>query len=211
MANLSYVKNSTVGAQEDTIRVSLAFEEETACYITGTVYKVYDEGKNRVLALTDGYQKLCDTMVTPAYRRERARRILQDTLDAAGIKDTAISCPDVEVGRFSTMNINGARCITLLIKSLEEHGYKRLRYFFDAENVFHFGTGEDTGRNEGETVAFKSGKNIITKGDGYIEVLPLPIRHSQKITVDGIAMETIRTDLVVSRYRSRLTLWVKEA
>jgi hypothetical protein len=177
---------------------------------TGSIYKVYEVGKLRVLALSDGYKKLYNTKVNPAYRKEKAKIILQDILDAAGITKTSITCPDVELGRFSSVRISGAGCIVLLIKALEEHGAAGLRYFFDEQDVFHFGTGEDTGVNEGEEITFESGKDIISKGDGYIEVLPFPIRHSRKVTIDGMSMETVRTEVIISRGHSRLILWVKE-
>lgn len=211
MASLAYPLDTPVGAVGDTVTVSLHAETETIRYFTGMVYKLYDEGVLRVLALADGYQKLCDTTVNPAYRKERAKRILQDTLDAAGITETAITCPDVEVKRFSTVRISAARCITLLIKALEEHGHTGLRYFFNEQDVFHFGTGDDTGRNEGEPIVLETAKDIITKGEGQITILPLQIRHSRKVLIDEIEQETVRTDLRVSRHRSRLTLWLKEA
>jgi hypothetical protein len=211
MARLAYPHDTVVGAVSDPVTVFLLIDGEPVRYFTGTVYKIYEEGKLQVLELTDGYKKLCDTMVTPAYRKETAKAILQDALDAAGITETKVSCPAVTVGRFSTVSISAARCITLLIKVLEEHGVLGLRYFFDEQDVFHFGTGVDTGKNEGEAVAFESGKDILSKEDGYIEVLPYPIRHSQSITIDEVTMATVRTDLIVSRQRSRLTLWTRKA
>jgi hypothetical protein len=210
MAALSYPRERDTGSPRDKITVSLATEQESILFFTGTIYKTYEAGKSRVLALTDGYKALCDTMVIPAYRKEKAQIILQDTLDAAGITKMSITCPEVELGRFSTVHISGARCIVLLIKALEEHGFAGLRYFFDEQDVFHFGTGENTGVNEGEEITFESGKDIITKGEGYIEVLPFPIRHSRKVRIDGVTMETVRTEVLISRGHSRLILWVKE-
>jgi hypothetical protein len=211
MATLSYPGEGDTGSPGDRITVSLTTEQASVLFFTGTIYKSYEVGKLRVLGLSDGYKKLCDTKVNPAYRREKAKIILQDTLDAAGIKETSITCPGVELGRFSTARISVARCIVLLIKALEEHGVTGLRYFFDERDVFHFGTGEDTGVNEGEVIAFETGKDIISKGEGYIEVLPLAIRHSRKITIDGMSMETVRTEVRISRGRSRTVLWVKGA
>jgi hypothetical protein len=177
---------------------------------TGSIYKVYEVGKLRVLALSDGYKKLYNTKVNPAYRKEKAKIILQDTLDAAGIRDTAITCPEVVFGRFSMMNVRAVQCLALLIQALESQGVEGLRYFFDEQDVFHFGTREDTGVNEGEVIAFESGKDIITKGEGYIEVLPLPIRHSRQVLLDGVNRETVRTEVSICRGHSRLKLWVKE-
>lgn len=45
-------------------------------YFTVVIYKTYDERKLRILELTDGYKKLCDTKVTTAYRKEMAKAIL---------------------------------------------------------------------------------------------------------------------------------------
>jgi hypothetical protein len=102
-------------------------------------------------------------------------------------------------------------CIDLLIDALKEHGAEGLRYFFDEKDAFHFGTAEDTGKNEGGAFAFETGKNILRTGSGWIEVLPRPIRHTQGLTVNGKELLTVRTDLRVSRKASRLTLWVREA
>jgi hypothetical protein len=209
MAKLTYPRGEVIGAVGDSITISLVAGEERVKYFTGTIYKIYAEGKLQILGLSDGYKTLCNTTITPAYRKETVKAILQDTLNAAGITETAVACPGVELARFSTVSISAARCIDLLIQAIEEHSVHGLRYFFDAEDRFHFGTGADTGRNEGEVIAFESRKDIITAGDGYIEVMPHPIRHSQTIKVDDRAMETVRTELVISRANSRLTLWIK--
>jgi hypothetical protein len=156
-------------------------------------------------------KKLCDTAIAAAYRKETAQVILQDTLDAAGIVRTAVTCPAVEIGRFSTEKIPADMHVRHLIKALEEHGHMGLRFFFDAEDVFHFGTAADTGKNEGAVFAFETGKNILKTREGVIEVLPLPIRHSQKVTVDGAELITTRTDLTVAGSRSRLVLWLEAA
>jgi hypothetical protein len=210
MAKLTYPRNEAVGAVGDTITISLVAGNETIRYFTGVVYKIYDEGKIRVLGLSDGYKNLCDTLITPAYRKETAKAILQDALDAAGITETSVTCPAVEIGRFSTACISASRYIDLLIQALAEHGVTGLRYFFDAKNTFHFGTVVDTGKNEGEILAFETRKDIISKGEEYIEVLPFPVRHSQSILVDEIAMETARTELIISRNSSRLRLWARK-
>jgi hypothetical protein len=202
MARLAYPRSYDSGVAGESVTVSLVAGEERIRYFTGAICNVYDEGKLRVLELTDGYKKLCDTPVTPAYRKETAKAILQDTLDAAGITETSIACPAVEIGRFSEKSITAARCIDLLIKALEEHGVTGLRYFFDAENRFHFGIDE---RNPGAVISFE---NIISAGNGYIEVLPYPIRHSQSVIVDGVARLTLRTELMISRSSSRLRIWI---
>jgi hypothetical protein len=77
--------------------------------------------------------------------------------------------------------------------------------------VFRFGRFDDTGKNEGPAVRLETGRNIISKGDGWVEILPMPVRHSQAVTVDGAALKTIRTDLIISQRTSRLVLWLKEA
>jgi hypothetical protein len=64
---------------------------------------------------------------------------------------------------------------------------------------------------EGEEIELESGKNIVKIGEGYVETLPTAVRHSQTITVNGIAMETYRTELMVSGNKSRLIMYVKEA
>jgi hypothetical protein len=188
-----------------------AFAGVTDLYFTGAVYSINVRGDYHELALTDGYKTLCDTEVVAAYRKEMARVILRDTLDAAGIRKTAVTCPAVKIARFSTKNIPAEYCVRLLIKALEEHGCGGLSFFFDAENIFHFGTIHDTGKNEGAVFSFETGKNILRTGQGFIEVLPRPIRHTQKVKIDGRELWTLRTDLTVSRDITRLELWPREA
>jgi hypothetical protein len=176
-------------------------------YFTGTIYDTAVRGSRRVLYLTDGYKKLCDSRVTPSYRKETAAAILSDTLDAAGITSRTITCPAVEIARFASDTITADRCIALLIKTLEEYGFQSLRYFFDARNYFRFGTREDTGVNAGPVFALEVGDNILRRGHGYVEILPMPIRHSQRVSVNGVSWTVSRTDLAVSQNRSRLRIW----
>ena len=209
-AQLQYPAESGVGNSGDKIMVSLSYGEEEYLLFTGEIYNAAIRGVYRDLDLTDYYKKLCDTKIIAAYRKEMASIILQDTLDAAGITETAITCPDVEIARFSTQEIPAEKIIVDLIKALEEHGYTGLRFFFDKKNVFHFGTSGDTGKTEGENFVFETGKNILKKGDGKIEVLPLPIRHTQDVTVDGVPLVTFRTDIHISGNWSRLVLWLEK-
>jgi hypothetical protein len=211
IARLSYPSDLEAGFAGDEIVITLVAEDEEHLLFTGVVCDAKTHGAYRDLELTDGYKKLCDTLITPAYRKETAPVILQDTLDAAGISGAKTTCPSVTLHRFSTRNITADRCIQLLVHALGEFGENGLRYFFDAENVFRFGRFGDTGKNEGPDVTLKTGTDIIRKGDGWVEILPRPIRHSQAVTVDGIRLETIRTELLVSQRSSRLILWLKEA
>jgi hypothetical protein len=209
-ARLRFPPDAGAGNAGDPVTVHLSISGEKYLLFAGEIYSAGIHGAYRDLALTDGYKKLCGTNVVAAYRKEAAKVILRDTLDKAGIGETAVTCPAVEVARFSTENIPADRCVTLLIKALEEHGHKGLRFFFDAGDVFRFGTAEDTGKNGGPVFEFQTGKNILKKGEGFIEVLPLPIRHSQTVIVDGAELVTHRTDLIVSGTHSRLKLWLKE-
>lgn len=210
LAYLRYPQDAETGNAGDPVTVQLSVADEQQLLFTGEICSAGIHGAYRNLALTDGYRKLCDTGITAAYRKETAAVILQDTLDTAGITKTAITCPAVEIARFSTERIAADRCIKLLIKALEEYGHKGLRFFFDAEDTFRFGTAGDTGKNEGPVFEFETGKNILKKGMGFIEVLPLPIRHSQTVMVDGAELCASRTDLTVSGIRSRLKLWLQE-
>lgn len=211
MARLSYPVQAAAGSKGDKIAVSLSTGGAKSVLFTGEVFDAKERGALRELALTDGYKKLWDTAVTPAYRKEMAAIILQDTLNAAGVESSAITCPSVELARFSSASLPASSCLSLLVKALEEHGHSGLRFFFDAKNVFRFGTLDDTGINEGAAVALESGKNIIRRGPGWVEVLPMAVRHSQAVTVDGVRVVPVRTALAVSRQGSRLTLWIKEA
>jgi hypothetical protein len=205
-AQLLYPAESAVGGRGDTITVSLIADDKTDLYYTGTVYSNPVYGKYRKLQLTDGAHKLLNTDVTAAYRKEKASVILSDMLDAAGIKERAITCPDVELARFSTRSVPAWHCVDYIIDALKQHGAKNLTFFFDAKDVFHFGTLGDTGKNEGEPESFESGKNIFRSGEDWIEVLPRPIRHSQKVTVNGKERVTVKTDLTVSQKHTRLRL-----
>jgi hypothetical protein len=208
LARLSYPARAEAGAAGDAITISLLNGDVEDLYFTGMIYAVKPQGPLRVLYLTDGYKTLCDTEVTPAYRKETAAAILTDTLDAAGITETRVTCPSVEMLHFATAAIPAADCIGLLLKALEEYGQTGLRYFFDVKDVFRFGTLEDTGTNTGSAVYdLKTGEAIVRRGDGWVETLPIPVRHSQKILIDGIETITTRTDLRVSGGRSRLRVW----
>jgi hypothetical protein len=209
-AYLRYPPDVAIGNAGDPVTVHLSTADEKQLLFTGAIYSAGIHGAYRDLALTDGYKKLCDTSVAAAYRKENAKVILRDTLDKAGIGKTAITCPAVEIARFSTENIPADTCLKLLIGALEEHGHTGLRFFFDAENTFRFGTAGDTGKNGGPVFEFQAGKNILKKGDGFIEVLPLPIRHLQTVVVDGVELVTHRTALFVSGAHSRLKLWLKK-
>jgi len=208
-ARLQYPQNIEIGNPGDKVTINFFIGNEKHLLFTGEIYKVADCGAYRDLILTDGFKKLCDTFISAAYRKEKAQVILQDALDSAGIDKTSITCPSVEIARFSTEKIPADRIITQLIKALEEHGHAGLRFFFDAENKFHFGTVEDSGKNEGKAFEFVTGKNILKKGNDRIEVLPLPIRHSQKVIVDGKDRMPSRTELRLSGQYSRLTIWLK--
>ena len=210
MARLLYPRAMAVGTDGDTITVSLSSGGTSQLLFTGEVYDATDRGAFHELALTDDYKKLRDTQIVPSYRKEMAEVILRDCLGAAGVEASAITCPPVELSRFSFPRLPVSLCITLLVKALEEHGYDDLRYFFDAANVFRFGTLDDTGINEGVEVTFETDRHVIHRGFGRIETLPLPIRHSQTVRVGATTVMPVRTDLTISRSSSRLVLWMKE-
>jgi len=210
MSVLKFPADSGIGKSGDPVRIDLSLAGQEYLLFTGNVLTAGIHGAYRDLILTDSYSKLFKTPITAAYRKETAKAILQDTLDSAGIEKTSVTCPEVEVARFSTERTTAFLCIKLLIKTLEDYGHIGFRFFFDAEDTFRFGTADDTGKNEGAVYEFDTGKNILKKGNGRIEVLPLPIRHSQEVTVDGVKLITSRTDLSVSGSHSRLTLWLRE-
>jgi hypothetical protein len=211
VAWLLYPADSGTGNAGDEITVSLAQDNNSGLYFTGTVYSANTRGAYRELRLTDSYKKLCDTRFAAAYRKEKAAAILDDILGAAGITEKSVACPGIELARFSTPAIPARICIDLLIDALKEHGEEGLCCFFDEKDTFHFGKSGDTGKNGGGAFSFETGRDILRTGSGWIEVLPRPVRHSQAITVNGRELETVRTDLTVSRKTSRLLLWLKEA
>jgi hypothetical protein len=210
VSKLRFPANSEIGKEGDQVTVSFSIADEKHLLFTGEIYMAGIYGKYRELVLTDGYKKLCDTSIIAAYRKEKAKVILQDILDKAGIDKTAITCPTVELARFSTEKIPADMCIKQLVKALEEHGHKGIRFFFDAENKFRFGTADDTGKNEGTIYEFENGRNILKLFSGWIEVFPLPIRHSQEVVVNGVKLITHRTALYVGGSHSRLSLCLKK-
>jgi hypothetical protein len=211
-ARLLYPADSETGNIGDEVTASLAEGDKTDLYFTGKTYSANFHGKYREPRLTDSYKKLCDTVFTAAYRKEKAANILDDILGAAGITEKSVACSGVELARFSTQTVTARLCADLLIDALKEHGVEKNKlFFFDEKDTFHFGTGADTGRNEGAEYVFETGKNILKTGSGWIEVLPRPIRHTRESAVNGKAMLTVRSDLTVSRKLSRLTLWLGEA
>ncbi|MDR0402024.1 MAG: hypothetical protein LBH35_00380 [Treponema sp.] len=209
-ARLLYPSDSATGIPGDEITVSLVSDGESDLYFSGVVYSAATYGKFRELLLADSYKKLCETTFAAAYRKENASSILDDILSTAGIGGRSVTCPDVKLARFSTRTIPARLCIDLLVDALKEHGKEGLVWFFDEKDTFHFGALADTGKNEGETEQFETGKNITRAGSGWIETLPRPIRHSREITVNGKTLLTIRTDLKVSRSKSRLVLYPLE-
>jgi hypothetical protein len=210
LALLQFPADETKGEAGDPVTVNMVIGSEEFLLFTGEIYAVSVNAKHRNLSLTDGYKKLCDTPIIAAYRKEQAGVILQDTLDSSGISETSITCPSILIHRFSTKKIPAEYAIKLLIKALEEHNCTGLRFFFDEKDTFHFGTDADSGKNEGDVFEFETGKNIIKKGPGWIEVLPLPIRHTQEVIVDGKTLVTRRTDLKAAGNNSRLKLWLRE-
>jgi len=211
LARLQFPADETKGEAGDKVTVNVAIGDDEYLLFTGEIYAVSVSAKHRDLALTDGYKKLCDTPIIAAYRKEQASIILQDTLGSSGISETSVTCPSVLIHRFSTKEIPAEYIIRLLIKALEEHSHMGLRFFFDEKDKFHFGTDADTGKNEGNVPEFETGKNILKKGEGWIEVLPLPVRHTQEVKVDGATLVTRRTDLKIAGSNSLLKLWLREA
>ena len=209
LSYLLYPADVESGAAGDTIEINLVSGEERSRYFTGVILDANTHGAHKKLSLTDGYKKLFDASFTPAYRKEKAKVILDDMLTAAGIENKKITCPDIELARFSLDTVAVEHCIKLLIDALGNHGITNIRYFFDAENTFRFGSTADSGKNEGEALNFETKKNIIAKGRGWIETLPVPLRHSQAVTVDGKALITYRTELLVSQAKSRIRFWVQ--
>ncbi|MDR3019895.1 MAG: hypothetical protein LBU66_03210 [Treponema sp.] len=209
MSVLVFSADSGVGESGDQVKIFLSLDGKEHLLFTGNIMTAGIGGAYRNLVLSDGFSKLIKTSVVAAYRKETAKAILQDTLDGAGIDKTAITCPDVEIARFSTEKISAYLCIKLLVKTLEEHGYTGFRFFFDNEDVFRFGTINDTGKNDGAVYEFTTGKNILKKNDNRIEALPLPIRHSQEVMVDGVKLIVSRTAFTISGLHSRLALFLR--
>jgi len=207
IALLEYPSGALNSKEGDSVIIQLSVNGETHLIFTGEIDSKTEYRGIEWLTLQDGCSKLYGTAINTAYRKENAKVILQDILEKSGITKKAVTCPDVELARFSTGGTRASRCITLLIKALEEHGHTGLRFFFDETDTFHFGTLNDTGKNNGSVFEFEMAKNILNKGDGWIEVLPLPIRHSQSAVIDRSNFIIQRTELRISGSTSRLRLY----
>jgi hypothetical protein len=210
MARIQFPADTETGKQGEEITIRFALDEKEHLLYTGEIFTAQVYEAYRDLRLVNSMYKLILTNQTLAYRKETAKTILQDIVDAAGIKKSSITCPSVEIARFSTNNIPSHSCIYCLIDTLAEHGHPGLRFYFDSEDIFHFGTIEDTEKNDA-VYEFTTGQNIFRKMDNKIEVLPLPIRQSQTVSVDGEQRIVSRSHLAISGSHSRLTLWLREA
>lgn len=210
ICELEYPSSVDFGKDGDEIVVSLKTPESSSLLFTGQVYDAKVYGSARRLSLADGYKKLFDTTLSTAYRKEAAGVILSDILDAAGIADRNITCPDVEIPRFSHAEKTVVELLASLIETLKSFGFSGVRYFFDAENIFRFGTIDDSAVNTGEVLSLETGKTIIEKRPGRIVTFPAAFRHSQNLEVDGMSLIATRTELVLSAHRSYLAIRVKE-
>ncbi len=210
ICELEYPSSVAFGKDGEEVAVSLKTPEKTAVLFTGQVYDAKVYGNVRKLSLADGYKKLFDTALSTAYRKESAAVILSDILDAAGITDREITCPDVEISRFSHAEKSAVELIVSLMGTLKTFGFSGLRYFFDAENLFRFGTIDDSAVNSGDPLSLETGRTIIEKRPGRILTFPAAFRHSQSLEVDGTSLVATRTELVLSARRSYLAIRVKE-
>ncbi len=209
MAKLYYPAPSKEGKKGDKISVWLTKKEKKDLYFTGTVVKAENIDNYRLLFLADGFHAVSTTHFLAAYRKEKAAVIIDDMLAAAGIENKKIKVEDIELARFSTQNLTVKRILDILVDALKAHSVKNAVYFFDEENCFHFGEEADVRKKS--DIKFTSGKDIFSKGSDWIETLPAPIRHSMLISVDGVSMETIRTELTVKEKHSRLIIHIKSA
>lgn len=210
ICELEYPSSVQFGKDGDEVVVSLKTPEKTTVLFTGQVYDAKVYGNVRKLSLADGYKKLFDTALSTAYRKEAAGVILSDILDAAGITDRQITCPDVEILRFSHAEKTAVELVASLVETLKTFGFSGLRYFFDAENLFRFGTIDDSAVNTGEALSLETGRTIIEKRPERIMTFPAAFRHSQILEVDGVSLVATRTELVLSARRSYLAIMVKE-
>ncbi len=177
---------------------------DDAVLFTGEILNVSRVGQYQRHTLSDGCNRLCVHCILPAYRKESASRILSDILDTAGIDTKVMTVPDVVLSRFSSPRISCYTAIVQLVEALGEYGHTDIRFFFDAENRLRFGTFADTAKNTDDEYSFTSNKNIISHRKHIIETFPLPLRHSQIISINGEKRKTIRTELTYAYKKSRL-------
>ena len=197
--------------QGDVIKITLYLNNKTYTLFTGLIFKITYEYNKTTLHLIDGFLDLCNTRQSLSYRKEKALNILNDILEKAGVAECEITCPDVIFERFVS-SVPANEIIKEIIETLKSYGQdEKYRFFFDTNNVFRFGTLDDTGINPGERFVLKSGVNIITKKGNCITTMPLPIRHSQEIEVDGKSFIPYRTEMIIGSKASRIKIWGQEA
>jgi hypothetical protein len=163
---------------------------------TGYVETAFPDGSQTACILREGVRKFEFGTVEMSYHKEKADRILADILDAAGIDGRSITCPSVELPRFAVFGVSPLVAVRQLVETLGTfQDMTDTRFFFDAEGKFHFGKTSDTGKNSGPSLTLKTGSGILASQGKRIETVPLPVRHSQAITVESASKTTSGTNL----------------
>lgn len=204
-AELWYPIQEAVGDAGSDIVVELTVEGVKSTIFTGRIDSRSATGSVIRLYLTDDYAK-CGTTAVVGYRKERADRILTDVLSRADIDATYVECPHQELARFSLPQTPVVLIIGALMEALEAYGHTALDYYFDEENALHFGNRASLTRESGH--AFETGGSVYTAYPDGIEVAPCPVRARRTVEIDGVRRYVWRSDMHISRRRSRLRLWV---
>jgi hypothetical protein len=189
-----YIEKNTNCSLEDEIEVYLGYTNQSEWKVfTGWIECFYESSNMKVAVLRDGTKKFWVDKILESYRKEKAKNILDDCLALSGVNDKKVTMLDVEFARYLLNNQTNNDICEGIIASLYSHGEdKKLQYFFDQNNTFHFGSIEDTGVNESEKFSFDE-KNILRKLKQGFETFALPVRHSQKITVNNEEKTTTKT------------------
>ncbi|MBN2546572.1 MAG: hypothetical protein JXB50_12300 [Spirochaetes bacterium] len=203
-----FVPKTIKSSLKDEVEVSLGYHGQDEWKIfKGFIDNFYDDMKMKVIILKDGNTDFWGTKILESYRKEKAKNILNDCLEKCKIDDTKITIPEVEFDRFLICDSASNNVCRNIIETLYSYGTdKELQYFFDENNVFHFGSIEDTGKNEGEAFNFDE-TNVLKYHENGFETFALPVRHSQKIKLNDSEIMTLKTVLTVMPKNTKLEVY----
>lgn len=212
--NLSPISLSKLSLTKENSNLKIDNEIELSLlYNCTNEYKIYKGFINYIDIITDGIvynlkegnRKFYNSSFGESYRNEKAKYILQDILDFSKISKTEIECPDVEIERILFNNICPIFAIEQLIKTIYCYSREKvLKFFFDKDNVFRFGSIDDKAVNKNDLFDIKTGNITKRYLSNTILTLPLPVRHSQKVKVEDKEVNVLATAMNISPTNSYL-------
>lgn len=130
------------------------------------------------------------------YTNERAKNIITDLLNIINITSYKVTLPDITLDFVA----HGTFCKILneFIEALYLYGVENeIHYFFDHNNIFRLGTINDVAIHDYSKIFNLDNTFIFHNLENGIQIIPLPIKHSQKVIYNNQEIWTTRTNLVV--------------